>query len=197
MHVQFVHFTAGATDPVEGFKAHGVRVVTLADGAGADETYVSCLHFEPGGWISDPPAVRDSAVLVVHGEVTFNSEETGLRLELSPGTGLVMSADDRYRLNSDWGAIAIVVESERLEATERGISTPERIWGQLWPGESVGERRRTLLSVMRSIWFRLRWKLPLRRRVARPESSGWAPGVVGENPVERLVSGRGRGGPQR
>ena len=63
-----------------------------------------------------------------------------------------MSADDRYRLNSDWGAIAIVVESERLEATERGISTPERIWGELWPGESVGERRQPLLSVMRSIW---------------------------------------------
>jgi len=36
MHVQFVHFTAGATHPVQGFKAHGVRVVTLADGAGAD-----------------------------------------------------------------------------------------------------------------------------------------------------------------
>ena len=28
-----VHFTHGATDPLRGLRAHGVRVVMLADGA--------------------------------------------------------------------------------------------------------------------------------------------------------------------
>lgn len=98
MHV--IHFTEGATDPVQEFSAHGVRLVTLADGAGADETYVSCLHFEPGGWISDPPVVRDGLILLVHGEAGFRAEESGLPLQLVPGLGLVMNADQRYRLRS-------------------------------------------------------------------------------------------------
>jgi hypothetical protein len=33
-----IHFTLGATDPIVGRRAHGVRVVVLADGGGADET---------------------------------------------------------------------------------------------------------------------------------------------------------------
>jgi hypothetical protein len=78
-----------------------------------------------------------------------------------------MNADERYRLRSDTGAIVVVVESERLESTERGRSTPERIIGQRWPGESVGGRGRTLLSVMCSIYYRLRWWRPIRRRLAR------------------------------
>jgi len=98
MHVQVIHFTVGATDPVQGFRSHGVRSVALADGAGADETYVSCLHVEPGGWITDPPTVRDSTLLLVHGEATFRSIETGLRLELSPGVGLALNDPQLKRM---------------------------------------------------------------------------------------------------
>jgi hypothetical protein len=124
-----IHFTKGATDPLEGFRAHGVRAVMLADGGGADETYVSCLHFEPGGWVVDPPMGRDSAILAVQGEVILHEARYGMRLDLSPGVGVVMNADVRYRLESETGGILLIVESERLEATECGISTPERILG--------------------------------------------------------------------
>jgi hypothetical protein len=194
MRVQVVHFTEGATDPVQGFRSHGVRVVTLADGAGADETYVSCLHFEPGGWISDPPAVRDSALLSVHGEATLMGLDadtravTGPRLELSPGVGLILSADAGYRLHSDSGAIVLVVEAERLESTEKGRSTPERIMGATWPGEDQFKRRRTWLSVLRLIRFRSRFWRPI--LLARMESSGWA-GMPGETSWwKKFVLGR-------
>jgi hypothetical protein len=192
MHVQVIHFTVGATDPVQGFQSHGVRSVALADGAGADETYVSCLHFEPGGWIIDPPTVRDSALLLVHGAATFFSMETGLRLELSPGLGLTLNADDRYRLMSETGAIILVVESERLEATDAGKSTPERIWGAKWPGEVVVRGRRTLLSVMRWICFRVRW-WPTYRRMVSVAASGWLVGIGEESEGERLRAERERG----
>jgi len=32
--MRVVHFTEGATDPLHGFRAHGVGFVPLADGAG-------------------------------------------------------------------------------------------------------------------------------------------------------------------
>lgn len=201
MQVQVVHFTEGATDPVQGFRSHGVRVVTLADGAGADETYVSCLHFEPGGWISDPPAVRDSALLSVYGEATLMGLDAdtggieGPRLELSPGLGLIVSADATYRLHSDSGAIVLVVEAERLESTEKGRSTPERIMGATWPGEDQFKRRRTWLSVLRLMRFRLRFWRPI--LLARMESSGWAGLPREKSRWGKLISGRrveGRGG---
>ena len=109
----------------------------LADGAGHDETYLSCLHFEPGGWIADPPVVRDTAILVVSGKVVLiGIEPVDMRLDLSPGVGITLNADEAYRMKSDTGAIVLVVEAERLEPTRGGISTPERIMGQLWPGEA-------------------------------------------------------------
>lgn len=149
--MRVIHFTEGATDPVQGFCAHGVRVVPLADGAGQDETYLSCLHFDPGGWIADPPVVRDTAILVVSGKVVLiGIEPVDMRLDLSPGVGITLNADEAYRMKSDTGAIILVVEAERLEATRGGISTPERIMGQLWPGESM-PRRRAWLTVMRRI----------------------------------------------
>jgi hypothetical protein len=192
MHVQVIHFTVRATDPVQGFQSHGVRSVALADGAGADETYISCLHFEPGGWIIDPPTVRDSVLLLVHGAATFFSMETGLRLELSPGLGLTMNADDRYRLMSETGAIILVVEAERLEATDAGKSTPERVWGAMWPGEVVVRRRRTLLSTLRWICLRMGW-WPMYRRIASVTASGWLVGIGEESEAERLQGVRGRG----
>ena len=199
--MRFIHFTEAATDPLMGFCAHGVRCVLLADGAGEAETYVSCLHFEPGGWISNAPAVRDSVLLLVHGEATFelisaHSEMPGVRHHITPGVGLVTSADDRYRLDSDAGAIVFVVEAERLEATECGISTPERIWGARWPGESDAPLPWTPLRVMRWLYFRLFWARvfgrSLLRRKPRPDSSGWGSEPSGRKLVWRLMLGRGR-----
>ena len=191
-----IHFTKGATDPLLGFRAHDIGFVPLADGAGADETYVSCLHLGAGGWVSDPPSMRDSAILIVQGTATFTLGKPRMRLKLVPGVGVVVNADDRYRLESDLGAIVIVIESECLEATELAISTPDRICGQTWPGESVISRRRTLLSAIRSLYHRMRWSLPS-RLWPRTDSSGWRPKASGKTTVERLLSFRKRNPPPR
>lgn len=174
-----VHFTEVATDPLKGFSSHGARFVPLADGAGEDETFLSCLHLEPGGWISDPPADRDTTLLIVHGAVTFaSSAPYTLRVQLSCGMGMVMAADTRYRLQSDWGAIVLLVEAERLEATECGISTPERILKAVWPGEQLRPERRTLLSMVRRVWFRWKWRKL--RRLVRADRSAWSPTPSGD-----------------
>jgi hypothetical protein len=183
--IRVVHFTVGATDPVQEFCAHGVTVVPLADGAGADETYVSCLHFEPGGWIADPPAIRDSAILVVHGHVKLLSLEPTMRLNLLCGTGVVINADQRYRLESDTGGIIMIVEAECLEATERGLSTPERIWGQRWPDERDLPRPRTLISLMTCIYYGVRGWRPV-QRLFGIDFSGWWPKPGGNTRMERF-----------
>lgn len=174
-----IHFTHGATDRLQGLRSHGVSVVMLADGGGADETYVSCLHFEPGGWVTDPPAERASAILLVHGEVTLDETRPYLvRHFLSPGMGVVMAADVPYRIESATGAILIVVEAEHLQATECGISTPERIFAQLWPGETFERKKpRTVVSIWRAVYYRWRWGKA--RRVARVDRSGWGSGAGG------------------
>lgn len=97
------------------------------------------------------------------------------------------------RIKSETGAILIVVEAERLQATECGISTPQRIIGQLWPGEVLGQKPRTLLSIGRSIYFR--WKYRAGRE-ARVDWSGWKVGPVGSGAVKKLLLGCG-GRPRR
>ena len=171
--MRIVHFTEAATDPLKGVSMYGARFVSLADGAGEDETFVSCLHLEPGGWISDPPTDRDNTLLVVHGAVRLTSSTHTPRVRLSCGMGLVMSAGTRYTLDSEWGAILLVVEAERLEATESGISTPERIMWAVWPGEPGYPRRRTLLSLLRRVYYR--WKFRKLNRSVRTDRSGWRP----------------------
>jgi hypothetical protein len=76
-------------------------------------------------------------------------------IELSGGMGVVLSAGEPVRLESDEGAIVIAVEAPRLIATLRGCSTPGRTMGQRWPGERLP--RRTLGSMIRSIYYRIRW----------------------------------------
>lgn len=199
-----VHFTECAADPLQGIRSYGVKMVMLADGAGADETYVSCLHFEPGAWILEVPALRDTGIFVVHGRLTlFMSSVVAppapkfiskphIQFRLSPGMGMVITADHRYRIESDGGAIALVVESESLEATECGLSTPERIMmDQGWPGESDAPCRQSLFSAIRSIscrvlcWWPLRW-------VPYTHLSGWNPVWVAELSVQRFFSARKR-----
>lgn len=128
---QFIHFTEGATDPLEEFDARGVRFVPLAAGEEERDATVSCLHFAAGGWIAEAPCFHDGVLLVVHGELTVCGMS---RLQLYPGMGVVLGAGQPAQLESRQGAIVIAIESPRLRATARGISTPERIMGQRWPG---------------------------------------------------------------
>ena len=187
--MRVVHFTEGATDPLHGFRAHGVKFVPLADGAGHNETHVSCFHFEPGGWISDPPVLRDAAIFVVQGAVTVMGQKPAIRLDLSPGVGIVVDADARYRVESDGGAVLMLVEAERLEATDLGMSSPERIWGQVWPGERLQLGRRTVLGRVLSMYRRWRWRGTVDQpRLGRADSSAWV-AEAGES-TEGMGAGR-------
>ena len=51
--------------------------------------------------------------------------------------GCVFAKDERYTMHSESSAIILIVEADKLEAEPRGISTPQRIAGQTWPGEGV------------------------------------------------------------
>lgn len=196
--MRVVHFTEGATDPLHGFRAHGVRFVPLVDGAGHDETYVSCIHFEPGGWISDPPVLRDAAVFVVQGVVTVVGRKPTIRLELSPGVGVVVDADARYRVESDGGAVVTLVEAERLAATDLGMSSPERIWGQVWPGEQLKLGRRTVLGRALSMYRRWRWRGAVGEpRLGRADLSGWVATARAGEIAKEMNSGRRRDATRR
>jgi hypothetical protein len=131
--MQAIHFTEGATDPLLAFGSERVQFVPLADGSG--DTHGSCLYLDAGAQIAQPPSTHDCALLIVHGQMIFAGERGVPRLDLSPGVGLVMKAGERYTLESAKGGIVLLIESDSLTANERGISTPERIMGQLWPGE--------------------------------------------------------------
>ena len=131
--MRVIHFTHGATDSLNGsFRALGVTSVSLAEAAG--DTQVTCLHFVPGGKVLAPPVTHDSALLIVSGKVDVLLD-AGDRASLTGGMGVVIKSRQHYSLHSPTGAVAIAVESGRLQATQEAISTPERIMGQRWPGE--------------------------------------------------------------
>ncbi len=132
--MQVIHFTQGATDWLTGFSARRSRSVSLATGTG--DTHLGCLHLMPGARIDEPPITHDCALLVVHGQVLV-LEDVGSRVILSRGTGTVMKAGSRYQMESERGAIVLTFESKRLAATLQGISSPDRIAGQHWPGNHL------------------------------------------------------------
>ena len=81
-------------------------------------------------------------------------------------------------------------ESERLDATDCGISTPERVMGALWPGEVLQERRRrprTLLSLYRWVYYHVGLWLPM-RLADRLDLSGWRPRPQPPGPVRRFLT---------
>jgi len=133
--MRVIHFTQGATDPLWN-PASGARYVPLADGFGT--THLSCLHLEPGAKVPEAPTGAATALLLVHGYgVLWTHHPSELRIDISPGMGFVFEAGARYSLQSRTEMIYLLVEATTLEATAAGISTPDRIRGQLWPGETT------------------------------------------------------------
>jgi hypothetical protein len=59
-----------------------------------------------------------------------------IRIDIHAGMGCVLDADEAYALESEEGAIVLIVESDRLLPHARGISTPERVAGQTWPSDA-------------------------------------------------------------
>ena len=74
-----------------------------------------------------------AALLVVHGDFTFIGQQSACRIPCLSGMGCLVLAGERYTLESDSGAIILIVEADILEAHGRGIARPERIAGQHWP----------------------------------------------------------------
>ncbi len=59
------------------------------------------------------------------------------KIDVHAGMGCVFGKHEPYSLESATGAILLIVESDELTAHRCGISTPERIAGATWPGDSV------------------------------------------------------------
>ncbi len=132
--MKIIHFTEGATDRLNSIPAKNVGFVPLAHG---EDTYVTCLHLLPGASVTEPPTSSSCAFMVVSGLTTLTVTATGVPADLSAGMGVVLPKGEGYFLQSPDGAIVITVHAEDLQATAEGISTPQRIMGQTWPGERV------------------------------------------------------------
>lgn len=153
--MQVIHFTRGATDPIDDFDAQGERFVPLAGGRNDSGPTVSCIRLTPRGRIAETPCIHDCALLVVQGRLSLTEIEYSVRLDLSAGVGVVLSAGEPVQRESEEGATVVAVESPRLTASARGRSTPDRVPGQHWPGERPS--RRTLGALIRSVRYSTHW----------------------------------------
>jgi hypothetical protein len=128
-----IHFTYGATDPLNSGDAQGVRFLPLADGQG--DCHLGCVHLDPGAKLAAPSLTHAAALLVVHGRINLTNEEPFVRLQVHAGMGCVFDKHQPYSLDTEVGAIVLIVESDTLAAHARGISSPDRIVGQTWPSD--------------------------------------------------------------
>jgi hypothetical protein len=128
--MQMIHFTPGSLDP-ENVRRHGtVAHLPLANGEGKFE--VSALYLAPGGQIKVPPENYYQLLLVVNGRAdTLYS--CGLRSEVAAGMGVLFDKREGCHVSSTTGAVILTIESDNLLADICGISSPERVRGQLWP----------------------------------------------------------------
>jgi hypothetical protein len=155
-----IFFVKGAADPIEDFDANGVCYVPVASGPADCDTRVSCFHLAAGSRISEIPTCQECAFLVVQGRLTAKWDCADI--ELSGGMGVVLDVGHAMEIRSVEGAVVILVEAPRLKATARGISTPQRIMRQRWPGERPP--RKTLKKAVRSFYWRVRlWRARLPR----------------------------------
>jgi hypothetical protein len=79
---------------------------------------------------------RDCQALIVHGRITI-ATHLDARIQFAAGMGAVFAPREVYSIESDTGAIVLIVESVELRPHPRGISTPERIAGQTWPSDGI------------------------------------------------------------
>src|ERR1700676_3929297 len=111
--MRVIHFTRGATDPLEGFDAGGAHYVPLADGHG--DMHLSCVHLNPGATINAPSLTHAAALLVVHGRITIVSERGNTRnVNIFAGMGAVFEPQEPHTFKSDAGAILLAIEAEQL-----------------------------------------------------------------------------------
>jgi hypothetical protein len=110
----------------------------LADGNG--NSHISCLHLEGNAKVSSPSLTHAAALLVVHGRITIETPIPQIRIDIYAGSGCIVEKDEAYSLKSEEGAILLIVESEKLTAHARAMSTqstPQRIAGATWPSDTL------------------------------------------------------------
>ena len=132
--MQVIHFTEGASDWSTDFLAN--TLVLYHSSWGEGEALVRYLHLVPGTPINDPPATHDNAHRVVQSQVLVIQDPRG-KANLLCGMDMIIKETVRCRLESERGAIVLSVESQRPEPKAQGISIPERIAGQHWPGQEL------------------------------------------------------------
>jgi hypothetical protein len=137
--MNIIHFTRRAADPLQAFAATGaasaVSFLPLADGEG--NAHISCVHLERNATVSSPSLTHAAALLCVHGWITVTTQSPKIQIDLHSGMGAIFEKHEPYSLQSEEGAILLIVESEELTAHARAISTPQRITGARWPSDSV------------------------------------------------------------
>ena len=133
--MKVIHFTRGATDPLTSVDSQGAHFLPLADGEG--EVHIGCVHLDPGARIEAPSLTHAAALLVVHGRTIVTPFATGAKIGVSGGMACVFGKNEPYSLESEIGAIVLVLESDTLTAHLRGISSPQRIAGQTWPSDKL------------------------------------------------------------
>ncbi len=131
VYMRVVHFTQGATDPLQYLQTSGTRIVSLASGHG--EVHVSCLHLAPGAKVPELWTTHECALLVVHGCLSCIGHG---RVEVYAGMGVLPEeSEQEYSLETSSSAVVIVVEAPCLVPHVQGTSTHQRTAGQRWPGE--------------------------------------------------------------
>ena len=133
--MKVIHFTEGAADFLESSRVSLTKFVPLLQGTG--DTYVTCLHLLPGAMMVELPTSQACALIVVSGFMTANTFEPNVSVELRAGAGVVIEEGEGYSLESREGAAVIAVNAERLDVSKEAVSTPERVMGQIWPGEKA------------------------------------------------------------
>ena len=131
--MKVIHFTEGAADFLESSRVSLTKFVPLLQGMG--DTYLTCLHLLPGAMMVELPTSQACALIVVSGFMTANTFEPNVSVELRAGAGVVIEEGEGYSLESREGAAVIAVNAERLDVSKEAVSSPERVMGQIWPGE--------------------------------------------------------------
>ena len=131
--MKVIHFTQGAAEYFDSSKDSLTKFIPLLQGT--TETYVTCLHFLPGASVVELPTSQECALMVVSGAATVMNFEPRFTVDLWPGVGVVVEEGEGYALQTAQGAVVIAVNSERLNVSKEAISSPDRVAGQIWPGE--------------------------------------------------------------
>jgi hypothetical protein len=139
--MQIIHFTQAAADPLTSFDATGASsaVTFLPLALGHGKTDISCVHIERNASIPSPATNHAAALLVVHGRITVETTTPQIRIDIHAGMGAILKKDEAYSLHSEEGAILVIVQSLKLTAHARAMSTPQRIAGATWPGAETTE----------------------------------------------------------